>query len=357
MTSIKDWNRPLAVLAGLAIVASVSVSDAFWGSHGSYGSRGSRGSFGSAGSYGSTGSFGSYGGRYAVSYASTGSTGSYGSTGSHGSYGSTGSHGSTGGYASAGSHGSHGHVGPLRRLAARIHAKRAARASNGSYGSTGSHGSYGSAGSHGSTGSYGSTGGYSSVGSHGGYSSITAATPTLVAKTETGSGQLIVSVPAAAKVFVNDRATTSTGSSRNYVSNGLAVGKTYKYRVRVEYELDGEPVVETKVATLTGGGQASLEFGQAVEAVAKKAVETKLTLSVPADAKVTLSGAATQQTGQEREYTTTQLADGSSWDNYVVSVTVGEETQDRVITLRGGESQHLVFDFATEDSQLMASIN
>ena len=310
-------NRTLAVLAGLALAASVSVSDAFWGSHGGFGSRGSRGS---------------YGGACARSH---------------------------------GSAGAHGQVGPLRRLAEHLREKRAARlAARGSHGSSGSHGGHASSGSYGSTGGYtatssshggGSTGSY---GSAGGYAKTTTS-PMTFAKAEKASGQLLVSVPAEDIVFVNDRATTSTGASRSYVSHNLTVGKSYKYRVRVEYDVDGKTVTETKLATLTGGGESSLDFGgsPAEAVIAAKPAETKLTLSVPSDAKVTLSGAVTKQTGELREYTTTRLATGKAWDDYVIRVAVGESVQERTITLRGGESQHLVFEFASAATDLVASLN
>lgn len=385
------WNRTtLALAAALAtMVAFPGGADAFWASSGSYGSYGSRGSSGSSGSYGSSGSSGSYG--------SYGSRGSYASSG--GSYASSG-----GSYASSG--GSHG-PGPIKRLVMHIHAKKASRASSGgssgSYGSSshssGSHGSSGGSSggvtyyhsSAGSTGSHGSSGGSSgSTGSYGGYSSVTthshviASTPTVtrvvaakpVAPAVTGSGTLRVSVPADATVYVNDRKTTSTGSQRQYVSNGLKQGQSYTYRVRVEYERNGKTVTESKVASLTLGSDETLAFDasspapaavladeddaeEADEAeVASKQAITKLALRVPADAKVTLAGAATKQTGAEREFITTRLEAGATWEDYTVRVEAkvdGEPVvQQRRITLRGGESQAMVFNF---ESAKLASLD
>ncbi len=58
---------------------------------------------------------------------------------------------------------------------------------------------------------------------------------------------LSVKVPADAKVFVNDRATTSTGTDREYVSHDLAAGARYNYNVRAEFERDGKTVTENKI--------------------------------------------------------------------------------------------------------------
>jgi uncharacterized protein (TIGR03000 family) len=163
--------------------------------------------------------------------------------------------------------------------------------SSGSWGSGGSWGggSWGSGGSHGGgilrrifRGSHGSHGGYSSCGSHGGYA--------------------------------------SNGSHGGY-------------------------------ATFVGNGYYASTQPQVTYAVAKQtpAVKTQLTLRVPSDAKVTLAGVATkaptEKTGEVRQYTTTRLADGQTWDNYQVVVetirdgrTVREE---RTITLTGGQAQEL----------------
>ncbi len=362
MKSRNLFTRFLGLAVAMLLVASTSQADAFWASHGGgYGSYGG-GSYGSYGggvsvSAGSYGSAGSHGGLFRAARYSRASVGSFGSTGS---YGSTGSHGgvavSTASYGSYGSAGSHG-VGPIRRLAQRIRANRASRASYGSYGA-----SYSSAGSHGgyvssygvapSYSSHGSAGGVISTASHGGYYSQAAAgSSTVIASVEKASGSLAVHVPAGAIVYVNDHKTTSTGTMRAYVSHSLNAGQTYNYNVRVEYKQDGKTVVETKVATLTGGGEASLSFGQPTPMVAE-ATKTKLTLSVPAAAKVTLAGATTRQAGNERQYITTSLPEGETWDSYTVRVEVAGSTQEKTITLRGGEAQHLVFSFDT-----LAAIN
>ncbi len=330
-------------VVAFSLVLAVSTADAFWHSHGSYGSRGS---------YGSAGSYGSYG-----------SAGSYASHGSSGSYGSAGSYASSGSYGSYASHGSHG-GGLIAHIKAK-HARRASFASHGSSASYGSHGavtvSYGSNGSsagYGSNGSYGSSANYGSSASHGSYSSVGAVSygatssivsPTYASSTETGSGTLSVNVPADAVVFVNGSRTTSTGTQRQYVSNGLNKGEDYAYEVRVEYELDGEKVVESKSATLTADATASLNFTASeptpVTVAKAETTVTKLVVRVPENATITLAGSPTKQTGAEREFSTTRLASGQTWEDYRIQVELDGVVQNRTITLRGGDSQELVFNF------------
>jgi uncharacterized protein (TIGR03000 family) len=80
--------------------------------------------------------------------------------------------------------------------------------------------------------------------------------------------------------------------------------------------------------------------------------KTKLTLHVPAEAKVTLAGIATKQAGDVREFSTDKLASGQAWQNYMIHVEVVRDgktvAQDRQITLTGGAQQELSFDFGGE---------
>jgi uncharacterized protein (TIGR03000 family) len=78
--------------------------------------------------------------------------------------------------------------------------------------------------------------------------------------------------------------------------------------------------------------------------------KTKLTLHVPADAKVTLAGVTTKQSGEVREFSTDKLPSGQTWQNYTVHVETVRDgktiAQDRQITLTGGRDQELSFDMA-----------
>ena len=81
------------------------------------------------------------------------------------------------------------------------------------------------------------------------------------ASVSSDSASIAVTLPEDAKVFVNDQPTTSTGSSRNYVSKGLAAGKTYAYKLRVEFENEGRKVVEHKTLNLRAGDSHTVSFG------------------------------------------------------------------------------------------------
>jgi uncharacterized protein (TIGR03000 family) len=78
-------------------------------------------------------------------------------------------------------------------------------------------------------------------------------------------------------------------------------------------------------------------------------VKTSLTIHVPADAKISLAGVNTKQSGELRQFATTRLAAGQTWDGYKVVVEMNKNGQtlheERTIKLIGGEAQELSINF------------
>ena len=152
---------------------------------------------------------------------------------------------------------------------------------------------------------------------------------------------LSVSAPADAKIYVNDHETKITGPRRKFRSSQLKVGKPYTYRVKAVHE--GRSV--TKFVTALPGQQANMSFDFAPQ----ETVATLLKLHVPESAQVTLSGFETKQQGTQRVFGTNQLPSGETVDDYVVRVSIEKNgrtvTQERTISLSGGESYEMQFDF------------
>jgi uncharacterized protein (TIGR03000 family) len=189
---------------GLTFGGAHTASAFWWGSHGSDG-----GSHGSSG-----GSHGFLGGLFS-------------SLGSHGSDG--GSHGSSGGYGSSG----------------------------GGYGSSG--GGYGSSGgwSGSSGGGYGSSGG--AYGSDGGYH-VASLAGTTGATPETRVAYLNLSVPANARVYLQNQPMTLTGTARRFVTPELEDGKQHSYTVRVEVARDGKTLSKTTRTAIKAGQEVVINF-------------------------------------------------------------------------------------------------
>ena len=287
------------------------------------------------------------------------SGGSWGSSG--GSYGSWGSSGGSWGSSGGSSGGSWGSSGGHYRVHYRGHS------SGGNWGSSG-----------GSSGGYSSWSGGSSGGSSGGYDGgviheegyhemesempAAPASPTPAAPDEaaegksafTGAGVLLVKVPTDAKIFVNGKATTTTGTERQFVSRGLVRGATYNYEVRAEMVRDGEPVTITKTARLTAGGNAELAFSETdsetIAVVADEPLTTKLVVRVPNNARVFLAGNETKQTGETREFSTSRLVAGEGWNDYTVRVEFENDgkllSKEQVVSINAGEEKEISFDFA-----------
>jgi uncharacterized protein (TIGR03000 family) len=164
------------------------------------------------------------------------------------------------------------------------------------------------------------------------------------------SALLSVKVPADAKVFVNDRSTTSTGSQREYISRDLRPGASYSYTVRAEFERDGKPVTEEKSVRLIAGQTASLSFSESEEEVAKDdETLTKLTVRLPADARLYLAGHETKASGEVREFSTSKLSAGAEWTSYAIRAVVNrdghEEVREQTVTLAAGESREISINF------------
>ena len=392
--------RQLRVLSSVAVICAAFTAGqpaqagfGLLGGHGSNGGYASGGSTGGAG-YGGYGSSGGYTGG-----ASYGGASGYGSSGSYGA--AYASYGSAGGYGSSG-----GSVGPIRRLAARIQAHHAAkvasRHSSGgsgygssgsvavyrpSYGSSGGGSSYGSSGgssvssvsySGGSSGSTSYSSGYSTsapvmsspeyqsytpmMGSNSthnsgydsGYDSgivVEPAAPEAIEATiDADAALLTVSVPEDALVTVNGLSTSSKGTIRQFMSNGLKDGFVYTYVVDVTFTAANK--TESKTVKLRAGSTERLVFNEPspVKTVsAPMAPETLVTLRVPASARVNLAGNDTKGDGVVRTFRTRQLADGQKWANYTirVSMLIGgvPVTKERTIDLKAGDSHEFAFDF------------
>jgi len=167
-------------------------------------------------------------------------------------------------------------------------------------------------------------------------------------------GTLIVEVPADAKIYVNDRLTSTPGELREYVSRNLVRGYNYAYEVRAEVERDGKVVSETKRVDLRAGENTRLAFSMAPAAA--KEVETSITLKVPANAMVNLGGNHTNASGDVRVFRTSALSAGAEWKDYKIVVTAEVDgrqiTKEQTFDLKAGENKELSFDF---DSASVAS--
>lgn len=173
----------------------------------------------------------------------------------------------------------------------------------------------------------------------------------VVARVESDSAVLTVSVPEDAIVIVNGHSTTSEGTVRQFKSKGLRQGSVYTYVVEVKYSVNGEEKVESKSVKLRSGDEQKLEFAvsEVADTTASADVVTVVRLRVPQDAKVLLAGNPTNGHGELRTFRTSQLKAGQQWSGYTIQVTVNVNgssvSKERTIDVVAGSTNEIDFEF------------
>lgn len=86
----------------------------------------------------------------------------------------------------------------------------------------------------------------------------------------TAPATLIVSLPADAKLTIDDNATSSTTGRRVFVTPSLATGREYHYSLKAEVVRDGKPVVVSKVVAVRPGEQTEVSLSVPATSVAAR---------------------------------------------------------------------------------------
>jgi uncharacterized protein (TIGR03000 family) len=104
-----------------------------------------------------------------------------------------------------------------------------------------------------------------------------AAPASVAAAAPVATGRIVfsVAVPSDAKVYINDRSTTSTGTLRSYAAGGVTPGYMYGFTVRCERVVDGRLVSETQTVRLTPGQTSQLAFNLTPATTAVAAQEVR----------------------------------------------------------------------------------
>ncbi len=83
-------------------------------------------------------------------------------------------------------------------------------------------------------------------------------------------GTVVVSLPADAKLTINNAATKATSATRRFISPTLNKGRTYTYVFQAEIERDGKPVVVSKRVKVRAGAETRVRFEFPVTSVVRK---------------------------------------------------------------------------------------
>jgi len=81
---------------------------------------------------------------------------------------------------------------------------------------------------------------------------------------------IVVSLPADARLTIDDSPTTSTSSRRVFVSPALEPGKTYHYTLKAEATRDGKPVHVEERVTVQAGRETEVTLALPATGVAQR---------------------------------------------------------------------------------------
>ena len=162
-----------------------------------------------------------------------------------------------------------------------------------------------------------------------------------------------INLPAESLVFVNGKPTKSTGAQRTFVARRLVPGKVYTFEVKAILNQNGEEVTRSEIVSVSGGNSRNVAF----DFDAAPTVVTTVAVNVPADALVQLAGNDTNRTGENRVFSTKDLAPGQSWSGYTVIASIVRDgktiTREKTIDVDAGSTHELSFDFSS-DSRVAA---
>jgi uncharacterized protein (TIGR03000 family) len=164
--------------------------------------------------------------------------------------------------------------------------------------------------------------------------------------------QMSLSVPSDAKITVNGKPTSSTGSLRRFVSRDLNPNESYRFDIQATYRVDGNDVTQTRSVIARAGGVEQVVFDTSTT---DDPVETMLTLNVPDGATVVLANNPTKSEGSSRVYRTKQLKSGEAWDDYKIEVTYEGRKKEKTIRLIGGDKLEMSFNFDQQEANKIAS--
>ena len=154
----------------------------------------------------------------------------------------------------------------------------------------------------------GGTGGGSTGGSPGAGGSSTnpggisaPGTPEAVGNLPANRAQVVVRVPAGARLFADGQATSLTGTERVFLTPELSAGRDFQYSLKVETEGG----TDTKSILVRAGHRTVADFTTATEKAA-----SPVTVNLPARAKLFVDGVAATATGGTHTFRTPELPRG-----------------------------------------------
>ncbi len=165
----------------------------------------------------------------------------------------------------------------------------------------------------------------------------TAAQPTA------NEAEVIVRVPANATLFANGQPTELTGTQRIFRTPALTPGRDFSYELRVEYAAQGETKTAKRQITVRANHRTTVDFTERATSA--------VTVSLPANSKLTVDGIDTRMTGGKHTFQTPELTKGQPV-SYEFRAEIERNGQTQVLTqkvsFKAGEPVEVDFIEAAE---------
>jgi|SRR5262245_42560027 len=133
--------------------------------------------------------------------------------------------------------------------------------------------------------------------------------PVAVSTLPTDKAQVVVRVPADAKLFADGTATSLTGTERVFLTPALETGKDFQYSLKADYTANGEAKSVNKQVVVRAGHRTIVDFVAAPPGKASSPV----TVTMPENAKLFVDGVSTAATGGKHTFRTPELTKGQPY--------------------------------------------
>lgn len=166
--------------------------------------------------------------------------------------------------------------------------------------------------------------------------------PEAVATLPATRAQVVVRVPADAKLFADGQATQLSGSERVFLTPDLSGSRDFQYNLKIEYAVNGETKSEAKQVVVRAGHRTVIEFGTP----ASEKASSSVTVNMPEKAKLFVDNVETAATAGKHTFQTPELPKGKAFV-YEFRAEVEKdgktETVSQKVTFNAGEPVNVDF--------------
>jgi uncharacterized protein (TIGR03000 family) len=156
-------------------------------------------------------------------------------------------------------------------------------------------------------------------------------------------GQVVVRVPADAKLYAEGQATTLGGTERVFQTPDLVEGREFQYTLKIEYLEGTELKSVSKQVLVRAGHRSVVDFTTANN----NSVTSAVTVSLPEKSKLFVDGVATPVSSGTHTFRTPELTKGKAYV-YTFRAEIDRdgktEIENREVTFKGGDP--IVVNFA-----------